>query len=347
MASVAAFVRRAGSVSYGSTKSWMAIFTEGIYLELKSIQSNVKIQALCPGFTYSEFHDTLKVERKSMAGPSFWLQADDVVKESLKALPKGKLFVVPGWRYKAIVGLLFGAARASTSSMEAAGCKEEIGRKIARGIKQRSSTLRRVASRRLLLRRPFQHGHRKQQHALQTRGRGLWPNTIPEECGRRRLRRPRPSITRARQARAECWHRSNPGEGRCAGQDDGRLRAMRRGAGSRQADSRRGGRRFWRLRTKDCRGSRIAEFATSCCNARQHLQPRDAMRLRGGRSCSGSVERKSTVACALSGIEFTLMPPANGAEIQRRARVVGQAACLQRRRAQRRAPQWGSACPHQ
>ena len=106
VASVAAFVRRAGSVSYGATKSWMAIFTEGIYLELKSIRSAVKIQALCPGFTYSEFHDTLKLDRKNMAGPHFWLQAEDVVEDSLKALTKGKLFVVPGWRYKAIVGAL-------------------------------------------------------------------------------------------------------------------------------------------------------------------------------------------------------------------------------------------------
>jgi short-subunit dehydrogenase len=106
VASVAAFVRRAGSVSYGSTKSWMAIFTEGLYLELKSINSAVKVQALCPGFTYSEFHDRLHLDRKSMAGSSFWLQADEVVDASLRALTKGKLFVVPGWRYKALVAML-------------------------------------------------------------------------------------------------------------------------------------------------------------------------------------------------------------------------------------------------
>jgi short-subunit dehydrogenase len=129
VASVAAFVRRAGNVSYGSTKSWMAIFTEGIYLELKSIQSNVKIQALCPGYTYSEFHDTLKLERKSMAGPSFWLQAEDVVKESLKALPAGKLFVVPGWRYKALVGLLSVLPAPVRLAVEMTGSKKRLGRK--------------------------------------------------------------------------------------------------------------------------------------------------------------------------------------------------------------------------
>lgn len=106
VASVAAFVRRAGSASYSATKSWMAAFTEGLYLELESIESRVKVQALCPGFTYSEFHDVLHVDRKSTASPSMWLSAETVVDDSLKALPKGKLYVVPGWRYKAIVAVV-------------------------------------------------------------------------------------------------------------------------------------------------------------------------------------------------------------------------------------------------
>jgi short-subunit dehydrogenase len=106
VASVAAFVRRSGSVSYSATKTWMTTFTEGLYLELKSVRSAVKVQALCPGFTYTEFHDTAHIDRKSMAPPSLWLRAEFVVDESLRALPRGKLIVVPGWRYKAIVALL-------------------------------------------------------------------------------------------------------------------------------------------------------------------------------------------------------------------------------------------------
>jgi uncharacterized protein len=105
VASVAAFVRRAGSVSYGSTKTWMTAFTEGLYLELKSIRSAVKVQALCPGFTYTEFHDAAKIDRNNVAARWLWLQAGYVVDESLKALPKSKLFVVPAWRYRAIVAL--------------------------------------------------------------------------------------------------------------------------------------------------------------------------------------------------------------------------------------------------
>lgn len=123
VASVSAFVRRSGSVSYGATKSWMTAFTEGLYLELKSVHSAVRVQALCPGFTYSEFHDTLNVDRKSLAPPSLWLRAEYVVDESLKALHREKLFVVPGWRYKSIVALFSMLPTRLRLASEAAGSK--------------------------------------------------------------------------------------------------------------------------------------------------------------------------------------------------------------------------------
>ncbi len=106
VASVAAFVRRAGGTSYGSTKSWMTVFTEGLYLELRSARSRVAVQALCPGFTFTEFHDTMKVSRESMAAGSFWMTAEQVVDASLTGLRKRRLFVIPGWRYRAIVALV-------------------------------------------------------------------------------------------------------------------------------------------------------------------------------------------------------------------------------------------------
>lgn len=106
VASVAAFVERAGSASYGATKRWMVSFTEGLFLELREAESAVKVQALCPGFTYTEFHDTLGVERTKVAPLWLWLRPEFVVNESLKALRKGKMIVVPGWKYNAAVALI-------------------------------------------------------------------------------------------------------------------------------------------------------------------------------------------------------------------------------------------------
>ncbi|HWZ49909.1 MAG TPA: SDR family NAD(P)-dependent oxidoreductase [Granulicella sp.] len=106
VASVAAFLARAGSVSYGSTKAWMAMFTEGLAMDLRAAGSRLRVQALCPGFTYSEFHAVMGVDGSKVAGKAFWMTAEQVVDASLAGFAQGKVFVVPGWRYQAIVALI-------------------------------------------------------------------------------------------------------------------------------------------------------------------------------------------------------------------------------------------------
>ncbi len=106
LSSVAAFARRPGSASYSATKSWVAAFTEGLYVDLKNKGSAVVVQALCPGYTYTAFHDVMHMDRRQIAGPSLWLTAEHVVSDSLAALPRGDLYVIPGWRYRLIVALL-------------------------------------------------------------------------------------------------------------------------------------------------------------------------------------------------------------------------------------------------
>ena len=100
VASVAAFVRNAGATSYSATKTWMTAFTEGLYLELNGIRSNVAVQALCPGFTYSEFHATMGAARERFAAPKWWMTAEQIVEASLAGLEQRKLFLIPGWRYR-------------------------------------------------------------------------------------------------------------------------------------------------------------------------------------------------------------------------------------------------------
>ncbi len=105
VSSVAGFGQSPGSVSYYATKAWMNSFTKGVYLELKAVRSPVRVQALCPGFTLSEFHDVVEIDRKSI--PSWmWMRAEDVVDASLRGLAAGKLFVVPGAIYKLAVVIL-------------------------------------------------------------------------------------------------------------------------------------------------------------------------------------------------------------------------------------------------
>jgi short-subunit dehydrogenase len=104
VSSVAGFGTAPGSVSYSATKAWMNTFTEGLDLELKMQGSAVKVQALCPGFTITEFHDAARVDRGTIPG-WLWMKAEDVVDASLEGLAKGEVLVVPGAIYQALVKL--------------------------------------------------------------------------------------------------------------------------------------------------------------------------------------------------------------------------------------------------
>jgi len=104
VSSVAAFGQSPGSVSYCATKAWINSFTEGLDMELRSVSSPVKVQALCPGFTVTEFHETLGMDRKLI--PDFlWLKADYIVQASLDGFDGGKVIVVPNWKYKILAAL--------------------------------------------------------------------------------------------------------------------------------------------------------------------------------------------------------------------------------------------------
>jgi short-subunit dehydrogenase len=105
VSSVASFGQSPSNVSYCATKGWMTYFTEGLAIELAVQDSPVKVQALCPGFTYSEFHDRVGMDRRAIP-KSLWMSADFVVGESLRGFDRGALIVVPGWRYKLIVAFM-------------------------------------------------------------------------------------------------------------------------------------------------------------------------------------------------------------------------------------------------
>ena len=102
VSSVAGFEQSPSNVSYCATKAWMTSFTNGLAIELAVQGSRVKVQALCPGFTYSEFHDRIGMDRNPIP-KQLWLSADFVATESLRGFDRGQVIVVPGWRYKIIV----------------------------------------------------------------------------------------------------------------------------------------------------------------------------------------------------------------------------------------------------
>jgi hypothetical protein len=105
VSSVAFFTAAPHNASYSATKRWMNMFTEGMAIELAGTGKNITVQALCPGYTLTEFQDKLSVD-KSRIPKSLWMTSDFVVEESLKGFDRKKLIIVPGWRYKAAVGAM-------------------------------------------------------------------------------------------------------------------------------------------------------------------------------------------------------------------------------------------------
>ena len=108
VSSVASFVASPGNANYCATKAYLTSLTEGLALELRG--SGVQAQALCPGFTRTEFHERMRV--RGEGPPWAWLSAEQVVRESLASLEReGPVICVPGAGYKVAVPLLRVAPR--------------------------------------------------------------------------------------------------------------------------------------------------------------------------------------------------------------------------------------------
>lgn len=99
VASVAGFMRAPGSVTYCSTKAYLITFSEGLQYEVAG--HGLRVQALCPGYTYSEFHEVGELADfdRSAIPKGWWFSAETVVRKSLRALDKGKVIYIPGLRY--------------------------------------------------------------------------------------------------------------------------------------------------------------------------------------------------------------------------------------------------------
>jgi short-subunit dehydrogenase len=86
--------------SYSAAKSYLTVLSESLNTELSS--TNVKVGALCPGFTRTEFHQRGKMSMKGL--PNFlWLNSDRLVEQSWRDALKGKAVSVPGWQYKLLL----------------------------------------------------------------------------------------------------------------------------------------------------------------------------------------------------------------------------------------------------
>jgi short-subunit dehydrogenase len=88
---------------YAASKSFVLSFTEGIATELAG--TGVQVQALCPGFTETEFFEVAHTAPDLLVNRLPRMTPDQVVAASLRGLDAGRLRVIPGLPNRVLAAL--------------------------------------------------------------------------------------------------------------------------------------------------------------------------------------------------------------------------------------------------
>lgn len=90
-----------GNTLYAPAKAFLMRVSQALALENRA--HGVNVCALCPGFTHSEFHDVSQARALVSKLPGWmWSNADDVVRQGLAAVERGRVVCVPGRANRAI-----------------------------------------------------------------------------------------------------------------------------------------------------------------------------------------------------------------------------------------------------
>ncbi len=90
---------------YGGSKSFLNVFTESLHLETRRL--GIRVQALCPGFTVTDFHNKMGVEEEVRNNRKLhWMKPERVVALSMRCLEKGRVICVPGFRNRLIRSII-------------------------------------------------------------------------------------------------------------------------------------------------------------------------------------------------------------------------------------------------
>jgi short-subunit dehydrogenase len=90
------------SGTYSAAKSYLTVLSESLHTELSS--SNVKILALAPGYTRTEFHQRGNMKMTGL--PNWlWLTSERVAEDAWNSAQAGKVLCIPGRQYRVISSL--------------------------------------------------------------------------------------------------------------------------------------------------------------------------------------------------------------------------------------------------
>jgi len=101
VSSAGAYLNMVTLENYSATKAYLISFTESLHVALMG--TGIRVQALAPGFTVTRFHSRLGADFTKEQRT--WMQPEDVVDESLRALGKRRVVCIPGLKRRLIVKL--------------------------------------------------------------------------------------------------------------------------------------------------------------------------------------------------------------------------------------------------
>ncbi len=94
-----------GSTLYAASKAFLVRFAESLSLELES--TGVAVTAVCPGYTFSEFHDVAGTRARVSKVPSIaWMDANTVARQGVKAALSGETVYVNGAFNRAVAATM-------------------------------------------------------------------------------------------------------------------------------------------------------------------------------------------------------------------------------------------------
>jgi len=95
VASIAGLVPGRGT-TYAGSKAFVVSFSEGLAMSLRG--TGVRVQALCPGFVRTEFHERAAIDMSGMPA-ALYVDIDVLVETSMRDLRRNKILSVPGRLY--------------------------------------------------------------------------------------------------------------------------------------------------------------------------------------------------------------------------------------------------------
>ncbi len=100
--------------AYSSIKAWVTTYTESLANELHG--SGVTATVLMPGWVRTEFHQRASISSSSIPN-SLWLDAEHLVRVSLRDVERGKVISIPSVRYRVLSWLLRHSPRATVRAL--------------------------------------------------------------------------------------------------------------------------------------------------------------------------------------------------------------------------------------